>query len=264
MSQSGATRSPNENAGRCGRHLANAPGLWRQAASTNFEILGAAALVAHQQRRVAPKSISPRRFAATVSGASHIFNVDEAFAHRLCRMRCGRAARLRRSKHPDFGGYPALLMRTQCGRAEDSKCVTRLPHSPGALARCRPARPGRFVLGLRRAPGLAHLSGRRGQPPRIVVAGLGAKTAHDRVDENLSSTSTKGFEFETDPCASPISMTTRRKVVDYDLASARVRCANARKFRGHDPALVTRRLLAKAPDGEPVPVSFALPQVRTR
>src|SRR5258707_466175 len=127
--------------------------------------------------------------------------------------------------HPNFGGGPALLIRTNAGSAEDFK-IAWTPLAATARHHWCDVVPHRAIV----------------------------------FDEEAYSLSLdEGFEFETDTLRfSYSSMTTPSEVWDYDLAS-RTRTLRKRQEipSGHDPgAYVTRRVHAKAPDGEAVPVSL--------
>jgi oligopeptidase B len=165
--------------------------------------------------------------------------------------------------HPDFGGYPALLMRTNAGDAEDFK-IAWTPLAATAREHWRdvvPHRPGVFILGFAVLRDWLICLEREDNLPRIVVRRIGSEDEHTIAfdEEAYSLDLHEGFEFETDTLRfSYSSMTTPSEVWDYDLAS-RTRTLRKRQEipSGHDPgAYVTRRVLAKAPDGEAVPVSL--------
>ncbi len=165
--------------------------------------------------------------------------------------------------HPDFGGYPALLMRTNAGDAEDFK-IAWTPLAATAREHWRdvvPHRPGVFILGFAVLRDWLICLEREDNLPRIVVRRIGSEDEHTIAfdEEAYSLDLYEGFEFETDTLRfSYSSMTTPSEVWDYDLAS-RTRTLRKRQEipSGHDPgAYVTRRVLAKAPDGEAVPVSL--------
>jgi len=165
--------------------------------------------------------------------------------------------------HPDFGGYPALLMRTNAGDAEDFK-IAWTPLAATAREHWRDVvahRPGVFILGFAVLRDWLICLEREDSLPRIVVHRIGSEDEHTIAfdEEAYSLDLHEGFEFETDTLRfSYSSMTTPSEVWDYDLAS-RARTLRKRQEipSGHDPgAYVTRRVLAKAPDGEAVPVSL--------
>ncbi len=124
-----------------------------------------------------------------------------------------------------------------------------------------PHRPGVFILGFAVLRDWLIRLEREDSLPRIVVRRIGSEDEHTIAfdEEAYSLDLHEGFEFETDTLRfSYSSMTTPSEVWDYDLAS-RARTLRKRQEipSGHDPgAYVTRRVLAKAPDGEAVPVSL--------
>lgn len=165
--------------------------------------------------------------------------------------------------HPDFGGGPALIIRTNAGDAEDFKIVW----APlAAISRVHwrdlvPHRPGAFILSSMTLRDWLIRLEREDGLPRIVVRRLADGEEYTiAFDEEAYSLSLDGgFEFETDALRfSYSSMTTPSEVWDYDLA-ARTRTLRKRQDipSGHDPgAYVTRRVLAPTSDGETVPVSL--------
>jgi oligopeptidase B len=165
--------------------------------------------------------------------------------------------------HPDFGGGPALVILTNAGDAEDFKIVwtplaaTTHSHWRDAV----PHRPGVFILGFAVFRNWLIRLEREDSLPRIVVRRIGSEDEHTIAfdEEAYSLNLDQGFEFETDALRfSYSSMTTPSEVWDYNLA-ARTRALRKRQEipSGHDPgAYVTRRVLAKAADGESVPVSL--------
>ncbi len=165
--------------------------------------------------------------------------------------------------HPDFGGAPALLIRTNADGAEDFK-IAWTPLATPSREHWRdvvPHRPGVFIedfmvlrdwlVRLERVDGL----------PRVAFRRIGSEdertVAFD--EEAYALWLHGGYEFATDTLRfSYSSMTTPPEVWDYDLA------AGARTLRkrqeipsGHEPAdYVTRRVMAPAADGETVPISL--------
>ncbi|MTW17091.1 prolyl oligopeptidase family serine peptidase [Rhodoplanes serenus] len=165
--------------------------------------------------------------------------------------------------HPDLGGEPVLVIRTNADDAEDFKIVTAPLATPGR-AHWRdlvPHRPGVFVLGYGvTADWLIRLE-RSESLPRIVVRRLATGEEHTIAfdEEAYSLGIDPGYEFATDTLRfNYSSMTTPTEVWDYDCATrARVLRKRQEVPSGHDPAAyVTRRLFAPAPDGETVPVSL--------
>jgi len=165
--------------------------------------------------------------------------------------------------HPDFGGYPALLMRTNAGAPRISKLRgRRLPPQPGSIGAMSWRTARAFSSWLRRAPGLAHLPGTRGQP--VARRGPPGRSEDEHTiafdeEKPIHSTCPKASSSQTDILRfSYSSMTTPSESVRTTILSpARAPGVNARKFRGgHDPgAYVTRRVLAKR-RREAVPVSL--------
>jgi oligopeptidase B len=165
--------------------------------------------------------------------------------------------------HPDFGGSPALIIRTNAGDAEDFK-IAWSPLAATARAHWRdvvPHRAGVFILSFAVLRNWLIRLEREDSLPRIVVSRIGSEDEYAiAFDEEAYSLSLdEGFEFDTDTLRfSYSSMTTPSEVWDYDLA-ARTRTLRKRQEipSGHDPsAYVTRRVLAEAADGEAVPVSL--------
>jgi oligopeptidase B len=165
--------------------------------------------------------------------------------------------------HPEFGGAPALVIRTNAGGAEDFKIVWASTAAP-AREHWRdivPHRPGVLILGIAVLRDWLIRLEREDGLPRIVFRRIGSDDEQTiAFDEEAYALSLlEGFEFVTDTLRfSYSSMTTPSEVWDYDLA------AGARALRkrqevpsGHDPgAYVTRRVMAPAADGETVPVSL--------
>src|SRR5215813_5281036 len=165
--------------------------------------------------------------------------------------------------HPNFGGGPALLIRTNADNAEDFK-IAWTPLAATTRTHWRdvvPHRPGVFVLGFAVFRDWLICLEREDGLPRIVVRQIGSENEHTiAFDEEAYSLSLdEGFEFETNTLRfSYSSMTTPSEVWDYDLA-ARTRTLRKREEipSGHDAgAYVTRRVLAPADDGETVPISL--------
>ena len=165
--------------------------------------------------------------------------------------------------HPDFGGGPALVIRTNAGGAEDFKIVWT-PVATPAREYWRdivPHRPGVLILSIAMLRGWLIRLEREDGLPRIVFRRIGSDEEQTIAfnEEAYALDILEGFEFVTDTLRfSYSSMTTPLEVWDYDLA------AGARTLRkrqevpsGHDPgAYVTRRVMAPAADGETVPVSL--------
>jgi len=165
--------------------------------------------------------------------------------------------------HPAWAGEETLVIRTNAGKAEDFK-IALAPLRNTARANWRdliPHRRGIYVLNVTvLADWLIRLE-REDSLPRIVVRHIASGEEHaiDFAEEAYSLGADGGYEFVTDSLRFHYSsMTTPNEVWDYDL---KTRARTLRKRQevpsGHDPAAyVTRRLQAKAPDGEIVPVSI--------
>ncbi len=224
--------------------------------------------VADGGRFVSLSRLQSGRFAA-ISVRDHdtseawLIDLEDADAEPMLVAPRETAMRYEIEHHPDFGGYPALLMRTNAGGAEDFK-IAWTPLASTAREHWRDVvahRPGVFVLGFAVFRDWLIRLEREDSLPRIVVRRVGSEDEHTIAfdEEAYSLDLHEGFEFATDILRfSYSSMTTPSEVWDYDLAS-RTRTLRKRQEipSGHDPgAYVTRRVLAKAPDGEAVPVSL--------
>jgi oligopeptidase B len=156
-----------------------------------------------------------------------------------------------------------LVITTNSAGAEDFRIVTvpidrmgdeaawreLVPHVPGRLILETVAYAGHLVR-LERADGL----------PRIVVRRRADGAEHTIAfdEEAYSLGLSAGYEFDTTTVRFTYSsMTTPAQVYDYDMETrARVLRKTQEIPSGHDPAhYVTRRLAARATDGEMVPIS---------
>jgi oligopeptidase B len=173
--------------------------------------------------------------------------------------------------HPDFGGGPALLIRTNADGAEDFKIAWTplatpgrehwrdlVPHRPGVLIEAFMVLAD-WLIRLEREDGLPHIVFRR--LGRGVAGNLGSDSEHAIAfaEEAYSLDLLGDFEFATNNLRFAYSsMTTPSEVWDYDLVSgARTLRKRQEIPSGHDPAAyVTRRVMAPADDGETVPVSL--------
>jgi oligopeptidase B len=165
--------------------------------------------------------------------------------------------------HPDFGGGPALLIRTNAGGADDFKIVWTplatpgrehwrdlVPHRPGVLIETFTVLHD-WLIRVEIEDGLPH----------IVVRRLGSDSEHTIAfaEEAYSLNLMGDYEFATNNLRFAYSsMTTPPEVWDYDLVSGARRLRKRQEIpSGHDPAAyVTRRVMAPAADGEIVPVSL--------
>lgn len=155
-----------------------------------------------------------------------------------------------------------LIIRTNAGGAEDFKLVEvpaetpgreawrdLVPHTAGTLILSHTAFKGHLVR-LERAQGM----------PRIVIRDMADGSEHAiSFDEDAYSLGmSPGYEYDTAALRFTYSsMTTPAEQYDYDM-TARTRALLKRQDvpSGHDPArYVTKRLMARAPDGEEVPIS---------
>jgi len=165
--------------------------------------------------------------------------------------------------HPALGGEEILLVRTNADGAEDFK-IMLTPLAATARENWLdliPHRRGVYLLSMTLLSDWLVRLEREDSLPRIVVRQLasGEENAIDFPEEAYSLGAEGGYEFVTDRLRFHYSsMTTPNEVWDYDL---KTRARTLRKRQevpsGHDPAAyVTRRLRAKAPDGEMVPISI--------
>lgn len=206
---------------------------------------------------------------AVISASDHdaseawLVDLDDPHAKATPVTPCEGAMRYDVEHHPDFGGAPALLMRTNADGAEDFKIVWAPLASPGH-ANWRDViahRPGAFVLDFMVLRDWLVRLEREDGLPRIVYRRIGEgreqTIAFD--EEAYALDLLHGHEFATDTLRfSYSSMTTPREIFDYDLASgARTLRKRQEIPSGHDPAAyVTRRVMAPAADGQSVPVSL--------
>ncbi len=165
--------------------------------------------------------------------------------------------------HPNWDGEERLVIRTNAGKAEDFK-VMLAPLADPARENWRdliPHRRGIFVLSIIVLSDWLIRLEREDSLPRIVVRNIASGEEHTIAfpEEAYSLGADGGYEFVTDRLRFFYSsMTTPNEVWDYDL---KTRARTLRKRQevpsGHDPAAyVTRRIRARAPDGELVPISI--------
>lgn len=156
-----------------------------------------------------------------------------------------------------------LIIKTNMGGAEDYKMVTAPVDapSPDNWTDLVPHRPGVFLVGFFVLKNWLVRMERENALPRIIVRDMTTGEEHAiAFDEEAYSL---GFgemrEFDTDILRFTYSsMTTPAQVFDYNM---RDRTRVLRKMQevpsGHDPkAYVTRRVMAKAHDGETIPVTL--------
>jgi oligopeptidase B len=165
--------------------------------------------------------------------------------------------------HPNWNGEERLVIRTNAGTAEDFK-VMLAPLANPARETWRdliPHRRGIFVLSIIVLSDWLIRLEREDSLPRIVVRHFASGEEHTIAfpEEAYSLGADGGFEFVTDRLRFFYSsMTTPNEVWDYDL---KTRARTLRKRQevpsGHDPAAyVTRRIQARAADGEMIPISI--------
>jgi oligopeptidase B len=163
--------------------------------------------------------------------------------------------------HPNWQGEERLVIRTNADKAEDFKIVLAPLANPGRenWRDLIPHRRGIFVLSVTVLSDWLIRLEREDSLPRIVVRHIASGEEHAIAfpEEAYSLGADGGYEFVTDQLRFYYSsMTTPNEVWDYDL---KTRARTLRKRQeipsGHDPAAyVTRRLQAKAPDGETIPI----------
>ena len=156
-----------------------------------------------------------------------------------------------------------LLILTNADGAEDFKIVTTPVRTPDhAHWRDLVAhRPGSMIIDVAVLAGTDIRLERENGLPRIVVrdARTGAEHAIEFAEEAYSLRIVPGFEFDARVIRYVYSsMTTPPQTWDYDLDARTRHLVKRREIpSGHDPArYVTRRLMARADDGELVPVSL--------
>ncbi len=156
-----------------------------------------------------------------------------------------------------------LIITTNKDGAEDFKICTTPIASPG-LANWRdfvPHKPGRLILDTVAYKGhLVRLEREEGLP-RIIVRRWadGAEHSISFPEEAYSLGLSSGYEYDTTTIRFTYSsMTTPAQVYDYDLETRERTLRKTQEVpSGHDPAhYVTRRVQARARDGELVPVSL--------
>ncbi len=165
--------------------------------------------------------------------------------------------------HPDLGGVDTLIFLTNADDAEDFKITVAPVATPGRdhWRDLVPHRPGCMILSHTVFSGHMARLEREGGLPRIVIRALadGAEHAIAFDEEAYALGMSAGYAFDTTQLRfTYASMTTPSEVWDYDMASRRREMLKRQEVpSGHDPAhYVTRRLMAKAADGETVPVSL--------
>ncbi|ODT66577.1 MAG: peptidase S9 [Pelagibacterium sp. SCN 63-23] len=156
-----------------------------------------------------------------------------------------------------------LYIRTNADGAEDYKIVTVDAEAPGAenWRDLVPHRPGTLVLDVALLKHHMLRLEREDGLPRIVARDLrsGAEDVVRFEEEAYSLGMATGYEFDSTVFRLTYSSpTTPSQVFDFDLATGqRVLLKTQEVPSGHDPAdYETRRLFARAQDGEEVPVTL--------
>ncbi|AEQ50656.1 S9 family peptidase [Pelagibacterium halotolerans] len=156
-----------------------------------------------------------------------------------------------------------LYILTNDDGAEDFKIVTAPVSAPGVSnwSDLVPHEAGRLILDVEVITNHLIRLERKDGLPRIVVRDLrdGGEQTVSFPEEAYSLGLVSGYEFDTSTIRfSYSSPTTPAQIFDLDLASGeRVLRKQQEVPSGHDPELYeTRRLFAKAPDGEEVPVTL--------
>jgi oligopeptidase B len=159
-------------------------------------------------------------------------------------------------------GGDVFFILTNSGGAKDFRIMTAPAYDPREenWAELVPHEPGRLILSILAFRDWLVRLERRDGLPRIVVRERASGEEHViAFDEEAYSLGLSGsYEYDTDVIRfSYSSMTTPAQVFDYDMKSrARVLLKTQEVPSGHEPDdYVTRRLMAKAEDGELVPVS---------
>ena len=157
----------------------------------------------------------------------------------------------------------SLIITTNKDGAEDFKICTA-PISAATVSGWRdlvPHKPGRLILDAVSYSGhLVRLEREEGLP-RIIVHRWADGAEHSIAfpEEAYSLALSSGYEFDTSTIRFTYSsMTTPAQVYDYDLETRERTWRKTQEVpSGHDPAhYVTRRLQARARDGETVPISL--------
>ena len=182
---------------------------------------------------------------------------DPTGAHRLI------AERLTAEEYSVDHSGDKLYILTNAGGAEDFKIVTAPVTSPGRenWVDLVPHNPGTLILGMTVYQDYMVRLERFAGLPRIVVRALATGEEHSIAfdEEAYSLGMGDGYEFDTSTLRFTYSsMTTPSRVYDYDMATRERTLRKEEEIpSGHNPAdYVTRRVFARAADGETVPVSL--------
>ena len=158
---------------------------------------------------------------------------------------------------------PHLYLLTNADGAKDFKLVRApldAPARPNWVDEV-PHLPGRMIVAQIIVQAHSARLERENGLPRIIVTQTASGEQHsiDFAEEAYSLSMEPGYEFDTATLRFTYSsMTTPREIYDYDMATRqRVLVKRQHIPSGHDPAdYVTRRIFARAADGEMVPVSI--------
>ncbi|OYW54444.1 MAG: S9 family peptidase [Rhizobiales bacterium 12-68-15] len=196
---------------------------------------------------------------------SEVHLIDLADVEAPLRVVAPRAAGIRYEveHHPDLGGEDALVILTNADGAEDFKIVTAPSASPGRdhWRDLVPHRQGRMILSQVAYRGFLVRLEREDGLPRIVIRTVFSSEEHAIAfdEEAYALGMDDGYQFDTNELRfTYASMTTPSEVWSYDMhARGRTLLKRQEVPSGHDPAdYVTRRVFARAPDGERVPVTL--------
>jgi oligopeptidase B len=156
-----------------------------------------------------------------------------------------------------------LYIRTNADGAEDFKIVSAPLQAPGKASWVDEVshKPGRMIVALSLFPDYLVRLEREDSLPRIVVRSFetGEERAIAFAEEAYSLSIRERLDYRTQVLRFTYSsMTTPPETYDYNLVTGeRILRKRQEIPSGHDPAdYVTRRLFARAPDGEDVPVSI--------
>ncbi len=165
--------------------------------------------------------------------------------------------------HPDLGGEDRLVILTNADGAEDFKIVMAPSATPGRdfWRDLVPHKPGRMILSQVAYRGFLVRLEREDGLPRIVIRTVFSSEEHAIAfaEEAYALGMDEGYRFDTTELRfTYASMTTPAEVWAYDMHTrGRSLLKRQEVPSGHDPAdYVTRRLFARAPDGETVPVTL--------
>lgn len=196
---------------------------------------------------------------------SEVLLIDLAAADAPLRMVAPRVTGLRYEveHHPDLGGEDTLVILTNADGAEDFKIVTTPTATPGRdhWRDLVPHRQGRMILSHVAYRGFLVRLERENSLPRLIIRTVFSSEEHAIAfdEEAYALGMDNGFQFDTNELRfTYASMTTPSEVWAYDMHTrGRSLLKRQEVPSGHDPAAyVTRRVLAKAADGELVPVTL--------